>query len=126
MEMIEAMGYTPNRSASSKGLWDVHGVRHDGVLLIQCKLTSSGNFSEDENCESLRNLPVHPTTLKELWIFEAGKGLVEVRDLKQPKYDARTSEGKACREKARERARFYKRASRPKTRKIKKGTKDAA
>lgn len=112
IKKLEAMGYTCIRSASSKGLWDVMGVRFDGTVLVQTKLTSSGNFSEDENCVLLRELPVHPTTSKELWIYVAGKGLVEVRDLKQAKPDARTAEGKKLREEARQRAKHIKRSSR--------------
>jgi hypothetical protein len=104
MGKLEAQGYTCTRSASSKGLWDVVGVRFDGTKLIQIKLTSKGDFSEDENCALLRDLPAHPTTDKELWIYHAGKGLVEVRNLKEPKFDARTADGKAHRDKARERA----------------------
>lgn len=109
---LEAMGYNCLRAASSKGLYDVVGVRFDGCVLVQCKLTSSGNFSEDENCSLLRDLPVHPSTRKELWIFEAGKGLVEVRDLKEEKFDARTSDGKTKRDEARARAKHIKRSSR--------------
>lgn len=95
---LEAMGYTTTRSASSQGLWDVDGVRLDGVVLVQGKLTSDGSFSEDENCQKLRDLPVPHNVRKELWIYVAGEGLVEVRDLKRPKPDARTAEGKALRE----------------------------
>lgn len=101
---LEALGYTCTRSASSQGLWDVSCHRADGARVVQSKLTSSGNFSEDENCALLRDLPLAHNTLKELWIYEKGKGLVEIRDLREPKPDARTPEGRALREKARERA----------------------
>jgi hypothetical protein len=76
---LEAQGYTCTRSASSQGLWD-------------------------ENCQKLRDLPVAPNCRKELWLYAAGQGLVEVRDLKLPKPDARTAEGKAARAQSREQA----------------------
>lgn len=105
MRILEPQGYTCTRSASSKGLWDVVAVRADEVRLVQSKLTSTGSFCEDENCQLLRDLPVPPNVKKELWIFEPGrKGLVEVRDLKGPKPDARTAEGKRLRAEAREKA----------------------
>jgi hypothetical protein len=112
IETLEQLGYTCLRAASSKGLFDVVGVRFDGTALVQVKLTSSGDFSEDENCSLLRDLPVHPSTLKELWLYEKGKGLVEVRDLKALKSDARTKEGKALREESRQRATEIKKSSR--------------
>jgi len=101
---LEAMGYTCTRSASSQGLWDVSCVRADGTRLVQSKLTSTGDFSEDANCALLRDLPVAHNTTKELWLYVKGQGLVEIRDLREPKPDARTPEGKAQRERARERA----------------------
>lgn len=104
MNTLRELGYTCTRSASSHGLWDVAAARADEVRLVQVKLTSSGDFSEDENCRLLRDLPVPPNVKKELWIYHGGKGLVEVRDLKQPKPDARTEEGKKLRAEAQERA----------------------
>ena len=101
---LEAMGYHCTRAASSQGLADIVGIRYDEMRLVQAKLTSDGSFSEDENCQKLRDLPVPPNCKKELWIYEKGKGLVEVRDLKEAKPDARTELGKALRIRARERA----------------------
>ena len=103
-DTLIAQGYTCIRAASSQGLWDVMGVRFDGVILVQAKLTSTGSFSEDENCQKLRDLPVPPNVRKELWIYESGKGLVEVRDLKDEKPDSRTAEGKRLRAQNQERA----------------------
>lgn len=105
MQLLEPLGFTCTRSASSKGLWDVVAVRADEARLIQTKYTKQDHFSEDENCQLLRQLPVHPSVKKELWIFQYDKGLVEIRDLKLPKPDARTTEGKRLREMAREEAR---------------------
>lgn len=112
IKKLEAQGYTCTRSASSKGLFDVVGVRFDGVVLVQCKLTKSGDFSEDENCALLRDLPVHPTTRKELWIFLDGEGLMEVRDLKETKPDYRTAAGREQRAKNQERASHVRQCSR--------------
>ena len=106
---LEAAGYECTRSASSQGLWDVVGVRADEVLLVQAKLTKSGDFSEDENCRLLRDLPVPANVRKELWLFQSGKGLIEVRNLKEPKHHLRTDEGKAQREDGRHRASALKR-----------------
>lgn len=100
MYSLQPLGFTCTRSASSKGLWDVMAVRADEVRLIQVKYTKS-DFCEDENCSLLRDLPVHPSVKKELWIYEYNKGLVEIRDLKDTKPDARTREGKELREKNR-------------------------
>jgi hypothetical protein len=107
MDHLRVLGYEPMRAASSHGLFDVAGVRADGAKLIQCKLTS-GDFSEDENCRLFRLLEVPVNIDKELWIWQAGKGLVEIRDLKEPKFDARTEEGKTLRELARDRAKRLK------------------
>lgn len=103
MYTLEPLGFTCTRSASSKGLWDVMAVRADEVRLVQVKYTKS-DFSEDENCSLLRDLPVHPSVKKELWIYEYNKGLVEIRDLKNEKPDARTAEGKILREENRKAA----------------------
>jgi hypothetical protein len=101
---LEGMGYHVTRAASSQGLADLVAVRADGFRLVQCKLTSSGDFSEDENCQKLRDLPVPMNCVKELWLYLKDEGLIEVRDLKEPRPDARTADGKAARERARERA----------------------
>lgn len=101
---LEGMGFNCIRAASSQGLYDLACVRADEVRLVQSKLTSSGDFSEDENCRLLRELPVPHNVRKELWLYMKNEGLVEVRDLKEPKPDARTAEGKAQRDKARSRA----------------------
>lgn len=111
---LEGMGYHVTRAASSQGLADLVAVRADDVRLVQCKLTSSGDFSEDENCQHLRDLPVPPNVSKELWLYVKGKGLVEVRDLKEPKPDARTAEGKELRERARQRATTTRLIAKPK------------
>lgn len=108
-EILETLGYSVLRAASSHGLADLAAVKWDDSRWIQVKLTSDGDFSEDENCRKFRDLPVPPNVRKELWIFHKGKGLVEVRDLKKPKPDARTVEGKALREEARAEAEKIKR-----------------
>jgi hypothetical protein len=112
MYMLEACGFRTTRSASSHGLADVVAVRADEVRYVQVKLTKSGDFSEDENCRELRDLPVPGNVRKELWIFHGGKGLVEIRDLKRPKFDARTEEGRTEREAARKAAATMKEAYR--------------
>jgi|SRR5690606_1485865 len=109
IRLLEPLGFTCTRSASSQGLWDVVAVRADETRLIQTKYTKDAHFSEDDNCQLLRELPVHPSVRKELWIFQYGKGLVEIRDLKQPKPDARTADGKVLREAARNAAEQVKR-----------------
>ena len=102
--MLEGMGYHVTRAASSQGLADLVAVRADGVLLVQCKLTSVGSFSEDENCRKLRDLPVPSNVRKELWLYVNGDGLAEVRDLKVPRIPATTPEGRAARDVDRARA----------------------
>jgi hypothetical protein len=104
MRTLELIGFTCTRSASSQGLWDVVCARGDEIRFVQSKLTSTGDFSEDENCTLLRELPLPACAKKEIWLYAAGEGLVEVRDLRKPKPDARTAEGKAHRERAREAA----------------------
>lgn len=113
MRLLEAIGFNCIRAASSKGLYDVVGVRADEVCLVQSKLTSTGNFSEDENCRLLRELPVPPNVRKELWLYAAGEGLIEVRNLKEEKLSAVTPAGKVAREVARSRARSLKRLGSP-------------
>lgn len=112
-DTLVAVGYSCTRSASSQGLWDVVGVRGDEIRLVQTKLTSSGNFSEDENCKDFRDLPVPPNCRKELWLYAKGEGLIEIRDLKEPKLSAVNAEGKAAREVARDRARTMRALSKP-------------
>lgn len=106
---LEDLGYECLRAASSKGLYDVVGVRTDDVRLVQVKYTKKESFSEDENCALLRDLPVPPNVQKELWIYLYNKGLFEIRDLKDEKPDARTAKGKKQREKNRAAAREMKR-----------------
>lgn len=112
-DTLVAAGYSCTRSASSQGLWDVVGVRGDEVRLVQTKLTSTGNFSEDGNCAELRDLPVPANVRKELWLYAKGQGLIEVRDLKEPKLSAVTAEGKVAREVARQRAKQIRLLAKP-------------
>lgn len=121
---LEGAGFTCTRSASSQGLWDVTCVRADEVRYVQGKLTSTGDFSEDENCALFRQLAVPACVKKELWLYEAGQGIVEVRDLKAPKPDARTEEGKAQREANRAKAAHI-RALQAQQRALKKARPDA-
>ena len=51
--------YHATRSASSHGLWDVVGIGHGKIRLVQCKYTKKkGKFTDDENLKKFRNMQV--------------------------------------------------------------------
>lgn len=53
---LEARGYTVTRSAGSKGLWDLVGVRASAapyVVLAQVKYTAAGARWKDDNWHAL-------------------------------------------------------------------------
>lgn len=71
---LEADGYLVIRASSSKGMWDVVGVRHDRVLLVSCKRTSTEALARETLTRERRKLRalahlLPPEATQAIWIW---------------------------------------------------------
>lgn len=78
IKFLEDCGYTCTRSASSKGLWDVVAVSSTEVRLIQ---VAYGRDKRPSEIETFELFIVPRGVAKELWHYEKGKTLPNIRRL---------------------------------------------
>lgn len=64
-------GYCAQRTAGSHGVFDITAVSATTIKLVQVKYTDSG-YWQDGNVELLKQLPVPPSTNKEIWVYRKG------------------------------------------------------
>jgi hypothetical protein len=77
-DILIAAGYWVNRSAASKGPFDLIGIRPDGVVLVQVK---SGRWPSPEERAELRAIPCPPNVRKEMHRWDRYARLPDIRPL---------------------------------------------
>lgn len=70
MNLLEAAGYTPHRTAGSHGVWDVIGVGEQTILLIQVKYNCRPTATE---WEAMRLYLAPSNALKLVHVYTRGK-----------------------------------------------------
>ena len=74
-------GYYAQRTAGSKGLWDVHAYFPGGHhYLVQVKYSKTGTPStyQDANFHEFAAMPIDENTIKEVWVYTKGIGVPEI------------------------------------------------
>lgn len=80
-DILKGFGFMCQRSASSKGLFDVVAYKDGEVKLVQVKYTKAKKYYEDLNCKKARELIVPKGVSKELWVFYFGKEGYDIVEL---------------------------------------------
>ena len=79
VKVLNDAGYEAQRSAQSRGVWDVVGVNANGVRLIQVKRAqkdASWQAEFQRACEAMRELPCPPNVSREVWVWVDYRGFV--------------------------------------------------